>query len=264
MATFPRQRYLARRPSGRRAGRAGAVPTETRPGRHLVRAHLLAIGRHVAAAGRAVADLVDQADRGVSRVPTLVRSGPRFPPRPSRAWQLRQFLYLKHQRALQLERRARHESCSPAPARRSRPSSAATTGPWPLRRSTRPAPRRSRSQQHRHRPTARRPLAAIADHRHQEQRHDQQHGKHQDDERLRLRRAQRQAGRTATGTAIRAADWRRQRRIGRAGRAPWGRASPPSTTTTITASAENKASFSIASPRNGTPVVCTSCSYSAS
>ena len=31
----------------------------------------------------------------VRRVPTAVRSGPRWPPMPSRAWQLRQFLFWK-------------------------------------------------------------------------------------------------------------------------------------------------------------------------
>ena len=83
-------------PGGRRARQ------EIDQRRHLGGADLFAVRRHVAAAGRAVADLVDELAAQSVECRRLVRSGPRFPPRAFQGVTVAAVLVLEHDRPLQL------------------------------------------------------------------------------------------------------------------------------------------------------------------
>ena len=95
--------------------------------RHLVRADLLSIGRHVAAAGRAVADLVDEL---VGRQPCADQRqvGAALPADALEGVAVAAILVLKDHGPLQLPRRA-SSTMSSGTARRSRQSSPATRAP---------------------------------------------------------------------------------------------------------------------------------------
>ena len=195
-------------------------------------------------------------------MPTVVRSGPRWPPDlPGHGSSGSSCSGTRRRPGAAAA--SRRVPCSRGPDRRSRRSMIGDQGAV-----TALVGQRAQGgvdhdhDEHGHRPATGGPFAAVGHERHEEQDPDQHDREDEDDERLEPAGAQRQQAEQPEERPLGPRIGAAQRRVGRTGR-PLGTEDRRQESPRRSRPAEKKTSLSIASPRNGDPS-CSSFSYSSS